>query len=94
MPPGAVRQHCSALAIAHDRATSEFIMLSRFLPTNIGRADRVIRVLLGVALILLAVTGPKSPWGYLGILPLLTGLFGSCPFYSLIGMSTCPVTSR
>lgn len=94
MPDGATREQCSAHAIVHDRTTTELIMLSRFMPTNIGRADRGIRVLIGVALILLAVAGPKSPWGYLGILPLLTGLFGSCPFYSLVGMSTRRVTPR
>jgi hypothetical protein len=68
-------------------------MLSRYLPTNVGPADRVVRVLLGITLLALSVVGPKSPWGYIGILPLLTGLFGSCPFYSLIGMSTCPAKS-
>jgi hypothetical protein len=65
-------------------------MSSRLFSTNIGRADRVLRVLLGVALLLLTVTGPKTPWGYIGFLPLLTGLFGSCPLYSLAGFSTCP----
>jgi hypothetical protein len=69
-------------------------MSFNLLRTNVGPADRVIRVVLGVALLLLAVIGPKIPWGYVGILPLLTGLFGSCPLYSLTGLSTCPVRPR
>lgn len=53
--------------------------------------ERVARVILGAAVLSLAFVGPQSPWGYLGAIPLLTGLIGSCPLYSLVGFSTCPL---
>lgn len=59
--------------------------------TNVGGIDRVLRIILGVVLIALAVTGKLVPWGWIGVVPLLTGLFGTCPLYSLIGLSTCPL---
>ena len=59
--------------------------------TNVGGIDRVLRIILGVVLIALAVTGKLVPCGWIGVVPLLTGLFGTCPLYSLIGLSTCPV---
>jgi hypothetical protein len=52
--------------------------------------DRVLRVGLGLALIGLAATGSVGMWAYVGIVPLATGLIGSCPIYSLLGISTCP----
>lgn len=57
---------------------------------NEGTVDRVLRVALGIALLLVAVTG-RGVWGYIGVVPLLTGLMGSCPLYSVLGISTCPV---
>lgn len=57
---------------------------------NEGTVDRAIRVVLGAALLYFAFT-EGVVWGYVGIVPLLTGLVGSCPLYSLLGMSTCPV---
>ena len=60
------------------------------LPRNEHSIERVIRVVLGLALLLLVVVGPKTPWGLLGLVPLLTGLIGSCPAYTLLGISTCP----
>ncbi len=57
---------------------------------NVGTADRAIRVILGVVLLTLALTG-QTAWGYLGIVPLLTGAIGTCPLYSLLGFSTCPI---
>ena len=58
---------------------------------NEGNADRLIRVVLGVALLALVVAGPKTLWGLVGLVPLVTGLAGTCPLYSLFGISTCPV---
>lgn len=60
---------------------------------NEGTADRVIRVLVGIGLLSLVVIGPKTAWGYIGLLPLITGIMGSCPAYSILGISTCPRTS-
>lgn len=59
--------------------------------TNEGMIDRGIRIVLGLALIALAVTGRWSPWGYVGIIPLVTGLVGFCGLYQLLGIKTCPV---
>jgi hypothetical protein len=39
----------------------------------------------------MAFVGPKTPWGFLGIVPIATGLLGNCPLYSVLGFSTCPV---
>ena len=52
---------------------------------NIGSTDRLVRVLLGIGLLLIAFEGPRTAWGYIGIVPLITGLFGWCPLYRLFG---------
>lgn len=56
--------------------------------TNIGSAERVFRAILGVAILSLSVVGPRTPWAYLGLLPLLTALLGWCPLYRVFGIST------
>jgi hypothetical protein len=61
------------------------------MPINEGALDRVIRVIAGVAIISLVFVGPQSPWGWLGVVPLLTGLVGFCPAYALFGVNTCGV---
>ena len=58
--------------------------------TNEGTIDRALRIILGIALISMAFVGPKAAWGWIGIVPLLTGLVGFCPLYLLIGINTCP----
>ena len=58
---------------------------------NEGTVDRVLRVIGGAALVSLVFVGPETPWGWIGIVPLVTGLIGNCPVYSLLGISTCPV---
>lgn len=65
-------------------------MLAKLLPANESMTDRALRVLLGVALLSLVFVGPQTPWGWLGVVPLATGLLGSCPVYTLLGISTCP----
>ncbi|MCB2072420.1 MAG: DUF2892 domain-containing protein [Novosphingobium sp.] len=57
--------------------------------TNVGSVDRILRIVLGVVLIALVFVGPKTPWGWIGIIPLVTGLFSTCPVYSLLGIRTC-----
>jgi len=57
---------------------------------NEGVVDRSVRVLVGVVLIGLAVSGVVGPWAYIGLVPLVTGAVGMCPLYSLLGISTCP----
>ena len=59
--------------------------------TNVGSIDRILRIVAGVVLITLAATGTIGIWGWIGIAPLLTGIFRFCPAYSLFGMSTCPM---
>ena len=56
---------------------------------NIGTIDRALRVNVGLALIALSVTGTTGPWGWIGIVPLLTALVGWCPAYTLFGIKTC-----
>ena len=63
-------------------------MLSRIFGRNVHPIERAVRVVLGLGLIGLAVSG-VTPWGYLGAIPLLTGLVGNCPLYGLLGFSTC-----
>ena len=59
--------------------------------SNVGGIDRILRIAVGIALIALAATGTVGWWGWLGVVPLLTGLFSSCPLYSLLGFNTCPI---
>jgi hypothetical protein len=68
-------------------------MSSRILPKNEHPLERIVRVVLGLSVLAMAFVGPQTPWGYLGIIPLLTGIVGSCPLYTLFGFSTCPVDS-
>ena len=63
-------------------------MLDTILPRNLSTADRVIRVLLGLALLSLVIVGPQTAWGYLGLVLVLTGLIGRCPLYALFRIST------
>ncbi len=58
---------------------------------NEGSLDRVVRVVVGLVLMALAATGKVGAWGWIGIVPLLTGLVGFCPGYKLFGFSTCPL---
>ncbi|MCE1204588.1 MAG: DUF2892 domain-containing protein [Holophagaceae bacterium] len=68
--------------------------MASLLPTNEHPVERVLRAALGLGVLSLAFVGPKTPWGYLGIVPLATGLLGSCPLYTLFGWSTCPAKAR
>ena len=58
---------------------------------NVGGFDRILRIVLGLVLIGLAATGTVGLWGYIGVVPVLTGLFRFCPVYPLIGLNTCPM---
>jgi len=57
--------------------------------TNVGSTDRILRILIGLILIALVFVGPKTPWGWIGVIPLVTGLFRTCPAYRLFGINTC-----
>ncbi|HVY86932.1 MAG TPA: DUF2892 domain-containing protein [Caulobacterales bacterium] len=63
------------------------------MPKNEGMLDRVIRVVVGIAILSLVFVGPKTPWAWIGLLPLLTGVVGFCPAYALFGIRTCKLAS-
>ncbi len=58
---------------------------------NAGGFDRAFRILAGLAALAVTQVGPQSAWGYIGIIPLVTGLAGTCPLYSVFGWNTCPL---
>ena len=57
---------------------------------NVGTIDRVLRIVVGLALISIVFIGPQTPWGWIGVVPLGTALLGYCHLYSLLGIKTCP----
>ena len=58
---------------------------------NEGTIDRALRVVIGLVLIALVFVGPKTAWGWIGLIPLVTGLVGFCPAYRLLGIRTCKI---
>jgi hypothetical protein len=75
------------------RARADMLRCTKEVPmrANEGGLDRAVRVIVGLAILSLAFVGPQTPWGYLGVIPLLTGLVGFCPAYALFGINTCGV---
>jgi hypothetical protein len=65
--------------------------MSRFFPHNEHAIERALRVVIGLVLLSLVFIGPQTLWGLLGLVPLLTGLAGTCPLYTLFGWSTSSV---
>lgn len=57
---------------------------------NVGSIDRAVRVAIGLGLLAIVFVGPKTPFGWLGLIPLATAALGTCPLYSILGVSTCP----
>jgi hypothetical protein len=57
--------------------------------TNVGPIDRILRIIVGVFAIAMVFVGPQTPWGWLGLIPLATGFFSTCPLYTLLGITTC-----
>ncbi|MEO1233495.1 MAG: DUF2892 domain-containing protein [Myxococcota bacterium] len=64
------------------------------MPKNEHTLDRVLRVVLGLGLLSLTVVGPQTPWGLVGLVPLVTGALGRCPLYALFGVRTCKVATK
>ena len=56
---------------------------------NVGSIDKVLRIVAGLVMLSLVFVGPQTPWGWIGIVPLLTALIGWCPAYKILGVSTC-----
>jgi hypothetical protein len=69
-------------------------MLAKLLPKNESTLDRGLRVALGLGLLAMVFVGPATLWGLVGIVPLATGLLGSCPIYTLFGISSCPLETK
>ncbi|NOU27447.1 MAG: DUF2892 domain-containing protein [Polyangiaceae bacterium] len=63
-------------------------------PKNEHIVERIIRIVVGLAVLSLVVIGPKTPVALLGVVPLVTGLLGSCPLYTLFGLSTCSLKTK
>ncbi len=61
--------------------------------SNVGTIDRIVRIVVGLALLSLVFIGPQTLWGLVGIVPLLTGIVRICPAYSIFGISTCSTRS-
>ncbi|AVR89343.1 YgaP family membrane protein [Thauera aromatica] len=61
--------------------------------TNVGGIDKIVRIVIGIALIAWALFGGPV-WAWIGVIPLATGLMGWCPAYGLFGMSTCPLQKK
>jgi hypothetical protein len=61
---------------------------------NVGSIDRILRIVVGLGLISLVFVGPQTPWGWVGIVPLLTAAISFCPLYTLIGIRTCPIGNK
>ncbi len=57
---------------------------------NVGGIDRILRIVIGLVLIALTLTGTIGVWGWIGIVPIATAAMGFCPLYTVLGMSTCP----
>lgn len=68
--------------------------MSNWLKVNEHPIERVARVVLGVVLVAMAAMGSIGAWGYIGVVPILTGALGTCPIYTMLGISTCPVKTR
>ena len=73
---------------------SHRVKVQKMLKNNVGGLDRAVRVIAGVVLLAMFFMYPDASWRYftlIGVIPLLTGLFGTCPLYSILGLSTCRV---
>lgn len=68
--------------------------MSKIFAYNVGLTDRWTRIIIGVVVLALVFTGPRTAWGWLGLIPLVTGLVGICPLYGMLGISTNRRTAR
>lgn len=62
--------------------------------SNVSGIDRILRIVLGLALVAMTLTGTIGVWGWIGVVPLLTGAIGWCPPYALLGINTCPMKTK
>ncbi len=62
--------------------------------TNVGGLDKILRIVVGIALLAAGWFGPLGWWGLIGLVPLATGLMNTCPLYTILGLNTCPIGQR
>lgn len=62
--------------------------------TNLGPSDRILRIVVGLALIVLAATGTIGWWGWIGVVAVASSLFRFCPLYAMLGWRTCPLAGN
>jgi hypothetical protein len=62
--------------------------MTDIIPTNMSGLDRLLRIVLGLLLLSLVFVGPRTDWGFLGLIPIISGVMGFCPVYSLLGIRT------
>ncbi len=62
--------------------------------SNVGGMDRMLRIIVGLVLIALTLTGTIGAWGWIGVVPLATGALKVCPLYSMLGFNTCPMKTK
>jgi hypothetical protein len=77
-----------------ERALKEFVIMEKLMARNEGSLDRMLRVVLGAVLLSLVFIGPQTLWGLIGLIPLVTGIAGTCPIYSVFGLRTCRAHSE
>jgi len=66
-------------------------LTENIMKSNVGGLDKILRIVAGLGLIGATAAGMLPVWGYIGIIPLATGLMGWCPLYPILGLSTCPM---
>ncbi|OHC73444.1 MAG: hypothetical protein A3G18_05000 [Rhodospirillales bacterium RIFCSPLOWO2_12_FULL_58_28] len=59
---------------------------------NVGNADKALRIIVGLGLVSIVFVGPQTPFGWVGLIPLLTAFIGFCPAYTIFGLNTCAIT--
>jgi membrane protein implicated in regulation of membrane protease activity len=69
-------------------------MSNSFFKQNEHAVERLLRVILGAVLLALVFVGPQTPFGWIGVIPLVTGIAGTCPLYSILGISTCSTNNK
>ena len=60
---------------------------------NVGGVDQMVRAIVGIALIAMVFVGPQTPWGWIGVVPLVTAALRWCPLYTVLGIRTCKIDS-
>jgi hypothetical protein len=87
-------RHGSLKLKINPRTKPDFFQKEKTMKMNVGGVDRILRIVAGLVLIGLTLAGQIGVWGWIGLLPLLTGIFRFCPAYTLFGMNTCSMNKK